>query len=93
MEKNIFEVGPDNPMLTTKQVAMMLGCSRRTVGRFESQGLRSETKLDGSLKRFYLKEVRRFIRIKFFRSTVKTETKKPNGVTKNAGKQGVKKSA
>lgn len=84
MEKT-NKISPSNPMLTIGQVAKMLGCSRRSVGRYETEGLASVTRLDGTGKRFYLKEVERFVRVKYVRATV-TNNKNSDGDVKNAGK-------
>ncbi len=78
------KISANNPMLTIGHVAAMLGCSRRSVGRYESQGLASVTRLDGTGKRFYLREVQRFVRVKYVKATVIIESKNTKGVTEDA---------
>lgn len=85
MTTAINKISPGNPMLTTRQVAKMLGCHRRSVGRYEQEGLTSYTK-GGKCKRFYLKEVQRFIEVNYVRATVKKEDKNTDGAIENAGK-------
>lgn len=85
MQNPNTKLDTDNPLLSVQQVAEIFGCSRRTVGRFELKGLRSEILVGGSIKRFYLKEVRRFARVHFVRATVVTTEKKKEA--KNARMQ------
>ena len=65
MDIGTDKISPSNPLLSTGQVAEMFGCSRRQVGRFEGMGLRGRSLAGGGMKRFSLKEVQRFSRVRF----------------------------